>query len=157
MSDSLTGSAGDELLRWISETGSGSWDRLRDAAAYVCEKHDLKVRPWTLATELSALGHLDVNWSNREWSVAPPALNLVPGLGLCIVLTGSRPHYVDERFDEATDDLDVYPFEVSQGQAPAAKFAKCASVEVAQNVAEALGSAARHRPCPATALPRCGR
>jgi hypothetical protein len=56
------------------------------------------------------------------------------------VLTGSRPHYVDQRFEEATDDLDVYPFEVSQAPAPAVKFAKCASVEVAEHVAGALGA-----------------
>jgi len=140
MNGTASASPGDELLRWISETGSGSWERLRDGAAHLCQKHELTRRPWTLASELSALGHLDIDWSSREWSVAPPALNLVPGLGLCIVLTGSRPHYVDERFEDATDDLDVYPFEVAQSPAPTAKFAKCASVETAEHVAEALGA-----------------
>jgi hypothetical protein len=131
-------SAGDDLLRWVSETGSGTWDRLRDACAYVGRKHAVHRRPWIQASELSALGHIDIDWSARRWSVAPPALNLVPGLGLCIVLTGSRPHYIDRRFDEATDDLDVFPFEVPQGPAPAARFAKCASVAAAQHVADAL-------------------
>jgi hypothetical protein len=65
-------------------------------------------------------------------------LNLVPGLGLCIVLTGSRPHYLDRRFEEATNDQDVYPFDVEQPPLPAARFAKCASVEVARRVAERL-------------------
>jgi hypothetical protein len=68
------------------------------------------------------------------------ALNLVPGLGLCLVLTGSRPHYVDRRFEQSTDDLNVYPFEVDQGSSAAAKFAKCASVEVAEQVAERLSA-----------------
>jgi hypothetical protein len=100
-------SAGDDLLRWVSEAGSGPWERMRDACAYVAEKHRLQRRPWTLASELSALGHVDIDWKSRSWSVAPPAVNLVPGLGLCVVLTGSRPFYIDRRFEEATDDLDV--------------------------------------------------
>ena len=133
-------SAGDELLRWVSEAGAGSWDRLRDACAYLTHKHNLARRPWTLATDLSALGHLDIDWHTRDWSVAPPALNLVPGLGLCVVLTGSRPYYVDRRYEEATDDLDVYPIQTRQDPAPAAKYAKCASVEAAEKVAERLNA-----------------
>jgi hypothetical protein len=135
-----TRTAGDELLRWVSEAGSGSWDRLRDASAYLSHKHQLNQRPWALASQLSSLGHLDIDWSTRKWSVASPTLNVVRGLGLCVVLTGSRPHYVDRRFDEATDDLDIYPFEVPQPPAPAAKYAKCASVEVADDVARRLGA-----------------
>jgi hypothetical protein len=133
-------SAGDELLRWASEAGSGSWDRLRDACAYLSQKHALKRRPWTLASDLSALGHMDIDWKTRAWSVAPPTLNLVPGLGLCIVLTGSRPHHIDERFESATDDLEVFPFELQQDPSPAAKYAKCASVEVASRVSDRLGA-----------------
>lgn len=133
-------SAGDNLLRWVSEAGSGSWERLRDACAYVAEKHRLQRRPWTLASELSALGHVDIDWKSRSWSVAPPAINLVPGLGLCVILTGSRPFYVDRRFEEATDDLEVYPFDVPQPPSPSAKFAKCASVDVAERVAEGMGA-----------------
>lgn len=141
MSSDVDASPGDELLRWASEVGSGTWDRLRDACAYVTEKHRIRRRPWVLASELASLGHLDIDWQTRAWSIAPPAINLVPGLGLCTVLTGSRPHYVDHRFDEATDDLGVYPFEVRQSPAPTAKFAKCASIEIAESVADRLGAA----------------
>ncbi len=145
------GSAGDDLLRWVSETGAGSWVRLRDASAYVCQRHNLRWRPWQLAVELSSLGHIDINWETRDWSVAPPTLNVVPGLGLWIVLTGSRPHYVDERFDTATDDLDVYPCNVSQPPAPAAKLAKCATVDTVRRVAERLGVAVVFDPAQALA------
>lgn len=133
-------SAGDELLRWVSEAGSGSWERLRDASAHLCQKHSLRERPWQLANELSTLGHLDIEWSSRKWSVAPPSINLVPGLGLWLVLTGSRPYHVDRRFDEATDDQDVFPLAVAQSPAPMAKLAKCASVEVAEHVASRFGA-----------------
>lgn len=134
------GAAGDDLLRWVSEAGAGSWERLRDACAYVAQKYGVERRPWTLATDLSALGHLDIDWRTRAWSVAPPAINLVPGLGLCVVLTGSRPFYVDRRFEEATDDLDVFPFEVPQDPSPTAKYAKCASIEVAERIAAGMGA-----------------
>jgi hypothetical protein len=141
VTDVTVRSAGDDLLRWVSEAGSGSWERLRDACAYVAEKHPLrKRRPWTLATDLMALGHIDIDWRTRAWSVAPPAINVVPGLGLCTLLTGSRPFYVDRSFEQATDDLDVFPFEVPQPPSPAAKFAKCASVEVAKRIAEGMGA-----------------
>lgn len=131
--------AGDELLRWVSEAGSGSWDHLRDACAYLAQKHRLQRRPWVLASDLSALGHLDIDWNTRSWSVAPPALNLVPGLGLCLVLTGSRPYYLDQRFERVTDEVDVFPFSIAQPPQPAARYAKCASVEVAEHVASRLG------------------
>lgn len=132
-------SIGDDLLRWASEAGSGRWERFRDVCSYLTYKHQRDRRPWIIASELSQLGHLDIDWKGRSWSIAPPTLNLVPGLGLCLVLSGSRPHYVDERFQSATDSMDVYPFEIQQGDAPRAKFAKCASVEIAQQVAKKLG------------------
>lgn len=133
-------SIGDDLLRWASEAGAGGWERLRDVCSYLTYKHERNRRPWVVASELSQLGHLDINWETRSWSIAPPALNLVPGLGICLVLTGSRPHYIDERFNEATSSMDVYPFSVEQEHAPSAKFAKCASVEVAQLTADRFGS-----------------
>ena len=133
-------SAGDELLRWASEVGSGTWEQLRDASAHLGNKHKLSIRPWILAESLSVLGHLDIEWATRRWSIAPPALNLVPGLSLCIVLTGSRPYYIDRRFEDATDDLSVYPFPIEQPPAPAAKLALCASVSAAYEVGERFGA-----------------
>ena len=136
----FSASVGDDLLRWASEAGSGGWERMRDVCSYLTAKHGLDRRPWTIAAQLSQLGHLDIDWESRSWSVAPPALNLVPGLGLCLVLTGSRPHHINDRFERATDDMDVYPFEVLQEDAPRAKFAKCSSIEIAQRTAERFGS-----------------
>jgi hypothetical protein len=133
-------SIGDDLLRWASEAGTGSWERLREVCSYLTHKHQKNRRPWVVASELAQLGHLEINWKERIWSVTPPVLNLVPGLGLCLVLTGSRPHYVDQRFEEATDSMDVFPFVIAQGDAPLAKYAKCASVEIAQRTAERFGS-----------------
>lgn len=133
--------AGDDLLRWASEVGSGPWEKLRDAAAFVARKHEMrKLRPWLLADDLSAFGHVDIDWASRSWSVAAPTLNLIPGMGLFLVLTGSRPYHVDRRFDMATEGLDVFPNHVSAGWSPRTKFAKCASVNAAEEVAQRLES-----------------
>jgi hypothetical protein len=131
-------SAGDDLLMWASETGSGLWGQLRDTAAYLARVHDAGDRPWYLAAPLSDLGHLDLSWSSKRWSVSDPALVMARGCGLCVYLVGARPRRMLERFQEAADAQDVYPFDIRQGSAPAALFAKCASVESAQAVADRL-------------------
>lgn len=137
-------SPGDELLQWASEAGSGKWEALRAAAGHVARKHGLRTRPWTLARDLSKLGHLDIDWETQGWSIASPTMNVVPGLGLCVVLTGSRPYYLIQRFRDATNDRDVFDFTMRQpkthNSAPAAIFAKCASLDVAKEVATRMGA-----------------
>ena len=130
--------APDDLLRWVSETGSGSWRHLRDAAAYLTRTHELGLRPWQLAVPLTWLGHVDIDWKEQRWSVAPPAVALSPGMGLCAYLVGARPSRMVERFEKATEDLNVYPFSLPQNDAPAALLAKCSSVAVAEEVAHRL-------------------
>ena len=130
---------GDDLLAWASETGCGSWSQLRDAAAYLSRVHNTGDRPWYVAVPLSDLGHIDLSWSREKWSVTPPALVLARACGLCLYLVGARPQRMIERFDEAADSLDVYPFEVPQGHAPRALFAKCASVDAGYRLADRLG------------------
>lgn len=132
-------SAGDDLLIWASETGSGSWAQLRDTAAYLARVHGAQDRPWYLAAPLSDLGHLDLSWSSERWSVSNPALVMARGCGLCAFLVGARPRRLLERFQEAADAQDIYPFEIPQGRAPAALFAKCASVESGRALADRVG------------------
>ena len=131
--------APDDLLRWASEKGSGSWRHLREAAAYLTRTHALNLRPWQLAVPLTSLGHLDIDWQGERWSVAEPAVALSRGMGLCAYLVGARPTRMLERFREATEDQDVYPFELRQRDAPTALFAKCASIAAAQEVSHRVG------------------
>ena len=137
-------SPGDELLQWASEAGSGKWETLRAAAGHVARKHGLRRRPWLIARDLSLLGHLDIDWENQCWSIASPTMNVVPGLGLCVVLTGSRPYYLIQRFRDAANDRDVFDFTMRQPRnrdsAPTAIFAKCASLDVAKEVATRMGA-----------------
>lgn len=137
-------SPGGELLQWASEVGSGKWEALRASAGHVARKHGLRRKPWLLARDLSMLGHLDIDWEAQDWSIASPTMNVVPGLGLCVVLTGSRPYHLIQRFRDATNDQDVFNFSMRQSRppysAPAAIFAKCASLDVAKEVATRMSA-----------------
>jgi hypothetical protein len=132
-------SAGDDLLRWCSEVGSGAWPALSEAAAYVARSRDVRKRPWQLAVELSRLGHIDIDWEGRQWSVAPPCVALSPGMGLCSYLAGWRPHALLAQYHTLKEDLGVFPFDVRQGSAPTAMFAKYQDVDRLEHIAAKLG------------------
>jgi len=147
LSNSEPLTAGDELLRWASEVGNGTWDSLKLAIGQLASKHSFKMKAWSFASMLSHLGHLDIDWKQNRWSIAKPTLNLIPGLGLCMVLTGSRPFYFQELFEEAAESLSVYaePFEQKRKEnyqdkilGPKAIFAKCGSVEDAEEFAKRI-------------------
>lgn len=132
------GSPGDDVLRWASECESGPWQSLKDTCAHALQAHSLThPRPWQLAADLAALGHIDIDWDEGRWSVAPPALVLARGMGLCAYLAGWRPTGLVTRFKQF-DDVSFFPFDVRQGAAPAAMFAKCGKVETVEEVAGAL-------------------
>ncbi len=142
----MTDSLGDELLRWASEQGSGTREGLLDAAAHLANKHQLGSWPLsTFPSQLSSLGHLDIDWRNGQWSVAPPTLNLIPGLGLLAVLTGARTYYLQRAFEEAsTQRLEYFELERVQPNlfggdgapvGPRAIFVKCASTSDVEELA----------------------
>jgi hypothetical protein len=142
--NTLQPTAGDEVLQWASELGSGRWDTLQEGILHVCKKHKLNIRPWVLVSQLSNLGHLDMDWDAQKWSIAKPALNIVPGLGLCAILTGSRPHFLLELFNDAANIRDVYPIpDLQQPKnkyngtpiAPSPVIIKCNTLETAKAVA----------------------
>ena len=132
-------SVGDDVLRWASETGSGKWVKFNEVVGQaLATGGDSPVRPWQLAADMSALGHLDIDWVDGRWSAAPPCLVFPKGFGLCVYLAGWRTSSLATRFDEAISGEDVYPFDVHQPPAPRAMFAKCGSVEAAKRVAKKL-------------------
>jgi hypothetical protein len=129
---------GEDMLRWASERGSGTWGLFRDTAAYALTSRGHNLRPWVIATRLSSLGHLDVDWEQGLWSVSGPCLVLSQGLGNCGYLTGWRTSLLMQRFNEASDDLDLYPFSIGQGYNPSAFFLKAADPSALQAAAERL-------------------
>ena len=131
---------GEDLLRWASERGSGSWAAFRDAAAYCIAARHMKAKPWMLASDLSALGHLDIDYERGLWSVSPPCLALSPGMGMCAYLAGWRTSFLKRRFDAAADDLDLFPFLVPQRNTAPAVYVKAANFDALQATAERLGA-----------------
>ena len=106
------------------------------------KRHGLNLRDSTLGSNLSKLGHLEIDWQNSRWSVVKPTLNIMPGMGLIAVLTGSRPQTVERRFDiAANEENDVFALLHRQKEDnPHAKFLKCASLEHAAQIAEKLNA-----------------
>jgi hypothetical protein len=129
---------GDVLLRWLSERERGTWNELRDGASGLLATVGSNEPALLLALRMSALGHLDLDWRTRTWSVAPPVLVIGRHMGLCAYIAGWRTAFMQDRFAEVCDDLDCYTFNVTQDGAPTAMFAKVRDVGVAEHIASRL-------------------
>lgn len=129
---------GDIMLRWASEHEKGTWTQFRQVAATCLAVSDEVAKASTLASRMSALGHLDIDWDAGRWSVAPPVVVVARGMGMCAYLAGWRTSWLESRFEQATDDLDIFPLEQPQRGAPAALYAKCGTIEAIEELAEEL-------------------
>ncbi|HEY8503281.1 MAG TPA: hypothetical protein VIL46_01780 [Gemmataceae bacterium] len=98
-------SIGDLLLRWAGELGGG---RVRDLRAGILrtarsrgiQVHQEAADRWI--RQVSALGHLDVDWRRGRWSVAPPTLTRLPCSDGLALFTGRRTA-ADERAMETAE------------------------------------------------------
>lgn len=128
----------DVLLRWCSERGSGSWDSLRNATAAIQRTWESPRRGWQLASQLADLGHIDIDWPKRRWSVSPPAICLLPGTGGCAVLSGSRTGHLHGRLISDPPN-EVYPFVVHPADGPTAIYLKVSSTSHLEEYAARVG------------------
>jgi hypothetical protein len=133
-------SAGDDLLRWASEAEAGTWDKLRDTAAYLIAIREVGRRPWQMASRLSALGHMDIDWHAGRWSVAQPCLALSPGMGLCAFAAGWRAGSWLRRVESIEEPGHMTVRSVDQGTAPHAIFFKADDVESLRDAAASLNA-----------------
>ena len=129
---------GDIMLRWASEHEAGTWTQFRQAAATCLATSGEVAKASTLAARMSALGHVDIDWVDGRWCIAPPVLVVARGMGMCAYLAGWRTRWLESRFEQATDDLDIFPLEQPQSGAPAALYAKCGSIKAIEELAEEL-------------------
>lgn len=92
----------DRLLTWTSEVGCGSWAQWRTACAH------LDIEPTEAARNLSALGHVELDWADDRFACAPVTAALIPRSSGSVIVTGARPRGLrarlvelcrDERFD----------------------------------------------------------
>lgn len=105
--------SGEVLMSWITGEGSGSLSRLRDRlswfgsgdASETAWERDADIK-WISA--MSALGHLDVAWSDNRWSVAPTVLTRLPTLDGLSILIGARPVRLLTALENIRADCDVW-------------------------------------------------
>ncbi|MGX1474991.1 UNVERIFIED_CONTAM: hypothetical protein RKD50_003799 [Streptomyces canus] len=110
---------GDLLLRWVSEQGTGSLADVKQGIWWLAAKHCPDVEPGAPGRWLRdavALAHMDIDWHNRRWCAAPPALTRLPQARGLAVLTGCRTAAFEERLEQAVQDGLVELFRVPSGR-----------------------------------------
>jgi hypothetical protein len=139
----MTGNYRDLLLEWMSERGSGRWQHFREAHAWVAAEADRE--PWETASftarQMSALGHIEIDWSASSWSAAPPVLTILPSAGAHALLTGGRTRQLSDRLEEELDRrVDVYGLPpIEQPFAPSALLIASDDERAVQSLAHDLG------------------
>ncbi|WP_328633335.1 hypothetical protein [Streptomyces sp. NBC_00356] len=84
---------GDLLLRWLSEEGAGQLTEVKQGLWWLGTKECPEIGPGAPGRWLRdavSLAYLDIDWSERRWSAAPPVLTPLPRAQGLAVLTGSR-------------------------------------------------------------------
>ncbi|WP_330279152.1 hypothetical protein OHO83_09220 [Streptomyces sp. NBC_00569] len=151
-------SIGNLLLRWASELGGGKVSDLRAGVLRTARSRGIPVREgadgrWL--RDVSALGHLDVDWRRGLWSAAPAVLTRVPFSDGFAVITGRRTAVFDGLVEAAGDDWAAFVWaenEAAEGDIPVPDtlYLQYDSAEGLPREAERLGC--RYVPCAATQI-----
>ena len=139
-------SEGDQLLRWASEVEAGAWSTFRSTAGYIGSVNRAHQKPWVFADRMSSLGHLDVDWDEGRWSVAPPVLALNEGMGLVSVLAGWRPGSLTMRLSHWAEKGLFRVVSLRQGVNPKAIFLIHESLDQVEEAARLIGGRVSVRP-----------
>ncbi|MFF0692430.1 hypothetical protein ACFYU4_07335 [Streptomyces tendae] len=103
-------SVGDLLMRWVSEVGGGKVADLRAGVLRTARGRGLHVREGAEGRwirDMSALGHLDVDWRRGVWSAAPPVLTRLPFSDGLALITGRRTAALGRAVDQAAEEWAV--------------------------------------------------
>ncbi|MGI5367401.1 hypothetical protein [Streptomyces iakyrus] len=154
----------DELFLWCSERGAGSLDTFRDTYAWLEKgKQESSAPDWRIALyNLQVLGHAEVDWEARIWSVTPPVLTTLPNSGGHALLVGQRPLWLMQRLERLHEDPDsdiaalaqsVVPLPpLRQADGPSVRMVTLADPEDCRALCEALGIAFEDRAADQLAL-----
>jgi hypothetical protein len=143
----------DLLLAWMSERGSGTWQELKDAWAWLNAGTDLEPadRAWIVARDLSALGHIEIAWTQQRWAAAPPVITMLPRSGGRALMTGGRtralyepPHPDSDEagtgmLADAAEELDLWVDDWPSRDGPTSAVINCTSHIDAERLASRLG------------------
>lgn len=117
-------SIGNLLLRWVSELGGGKVPDLRTKILRAARSRGLDVRDGAEGRwirDVSALGHLDVDWRLGRWSIAPPALTRLPYSDGLALIAGRRGVADERAVDVAEREWAIVhqvPNQVAEGDIP---------------------------------------
>ncbi len=96
----------DALLEWASEISEGSWSHWRETCL------ELGLEPTLAMQDLSALGHVEVDWTTDRFSCPPPTAAFLHRSSGSVLLTGARPRGLLDRLAELearlVDELDFF-------------------------------------------------
>ncbi|MFG2091781.1 hypothetical protein [Spirillospora sp. NPDC048824] len=112
------------LLRWVSELGGGKVTDLRTRILRTARSRELEVHDGAEGRwirDVSALGHLDVDWRRGIWSIAPPTLTRLPHSDGLALVTGRRTVADERAVEDAEEDWAIVHQvvnEVAEGDIP---------------------------------------
>lgn len=101
----------DTLFRWMSEVGDGELADLRGRVEWIARTADVPIgmaASGRWLRDMSALGHVEIDWVSGRWATAPPAVVLLPAADGLGVLAGSRRY--DQIGDIEASDVAVHQF-----------------------------------------------
>lgn len=84
----------DTMLAWMSETGWGDLQDLRQRVTWLARtanRNPTKTEPGRWLRDVSTLGHAEVDWDRDRWAIAPATAVLLPASDGTVVLAGRRP------------------------------------------------------------------
>jgi hypothetical protein len=143
----------DLFLTFLSEKGHGTWNDFKSAWSWLQDGSEGSVeKAWITAQQLSALGHIEVAWDqDRDWTVAPPILTMIPRSGGRALLTGARTRHLCEvgvegagltargALEDAAETLDLWVDIWTQTTGPSTIMLCCKSHDDAKLLASKLG------------------
>lgn len=135
----------DLFLAWLSERGSGTWEDLKSAHAWLFGQaaNTAWRRPSWSVYVLSAGGHIEMDWSTGRWSAAYPCLVNLPAGGAMAALVGARPAALVDRLRRETGeaaDLDLVLSELGLPDGPRVFYVQYGSEADISELCSRLGA-----------------
>ena len=128
----------ERLLNWMSELGGGSFAQFDAAHSWATRGSSIWSGPGALR-ELSALGHIEVDWGTRRWVAARPCITLLPDAAGHGLVVGGRTARLTRALLDEVDALDAEAIARSQRDAPDVVYIQADSEVALAGVAAGLG------------------
>lgn len=103
---------GELMLNWMSEVESGTIKELRDRTEWLMRDslttHEGHHRFYEWLRRMTSLGHCEVDWARRRWSVTPLVIYRLPNADGLAALAGRRRQTLTPRLLQESENTDVW-------------------------------------------------